>query len=811
MVEKKGEVFESEKDTDVKGIHDLGEEGPEMAKLCDCVRNLTVNASIGISDKCDTGIVDKGGIPTESDIEIPEQCAVNAALDGLTETEAREERGVSDLSDGIKGIALDERGEGDGAEIGPGGKDKGRYPEEDGESESEESEDEISVLDVKEYIRVDGPHALRNGHQIAQIGAKPLSTFDRCVAGRSCKPGETEIVARAPDGAYPTARMGTTDFKRKGQMMTGGGIVGGNDTGMHLGQQDLGQQGVIKCMRPMSGSGDFTTSSRSGMTGGSVQAPGQGYLFPQIKDSFAMPTGLQKNVLPPIDAVWDHRFSNEPSLPNFPPLPNTGIPQQIYQNDQYELSKHEKQVHEIEDYLRTVEEPVASPYSGSSGIGSPHDSLGPGVPSPGSAYSDVSDRNFKLSESEDEGLGRHTPQSQRVTLDDLDIISEVIGQMAKSEESGEKDPVCAAPPLAITQKSALISQLGQPPIYTPHNYTPQIRTPVPQTTTFVPPTTSVATSVPVIVGVVVLPNNVAPVKKVPVPRHILPKPEGATSTITAVSVMPTKKRGSRKSRNSKSKCSPTPQSGSPKTGSDSVFFRHVPSPDGSSSDTGFLPSSPGSLFQMSPGSSNGVPSPGSTGMPCTSTIQDAQLPTSVTTDPAGMRPLPSGAPVAMPQGIPRTLSQGAPMPLPQAVAMNTSQGLPVTLHQMMPTTLSQNMTRTTTSVVPSTRVAPKMEPNPACSQPFSNPNQASGGEFTKPVAVPPHQRKANKPGLKIGRSHMLHDSLSPFTQWPLRCCQSPQTCTAFAEIFLCLNSADQLKVEPTGQVAFTIRYDTRST
>jgi hypothetical protein len=40
----------------------------------------------------------------------------------------------------------------------------------------------------------------------------------------------------------------------------------------------------------------------------------------------------------------------------------------------------------------------------------------------------------------------------------------------------------------------------------------------------------------------------------------------------------------------------------------------------------------------------------------------------------------------------------------------------------------------------------------------------------------------------------------PFTQWPLRCCQSLQTCTAFAEIFMCLNSADQLKVEPTGQV-----------
>jgi hypothetical protein len=42
-------------------------------------------------------------------------------------------------------------------------------------------------------------------------------------------------------------------------------------------------------------------------------------------------------------------------------------------------------------------------------------------------------------------------------------------------------------------------------------------------------------------------------------------------------------------------------------------------------------------------------------------------------------------------------------------------------------------------------------------------------------------------------------------------------CTAFADIFLCLNYADQLKVEPTGQVAFTcpvpvgsIKKDTRS-
>jgi hypothetical protein len=42
----------------------------------------------------------------------------------------------------------------------------------------------------------------------------------------------------------------------------------------------------------------------------------------------------------------------------------------------------------------------------------------------------------------------------------------------------------------------------------------------------------------------------------------------------------------------------------------------------------------------------------------------------------------------------------------------------------------------------------------------------------------------------------------PFTQWPFRCCQSSQICTAFAEIFLCLHAADQLKVEPTGQVAF---------
>jgi hypothetical protein len=48
-----------------------------------------------------------------------------------------------------------------------------------------------------------------------------------------------------------------------------------------------------------------------------------------------------------------------------------------------------------------------------------------------------------------------------------------------------------------------------------------------------------------------------------------------------------------------------------------------------------------------------------------------------------------------------------------------------------------------------------------------------------------------------------HDCLSPFTQWHLRCCQSPQTCTAFAEIFLCLNFADQLKVEPTGHVSST--------
>jgi hypothetical protein len=48
-------------------------------------------------------------------------------------------------------------------------------------------------------------------------------------------------------------------------------------------------------------------------------------------------------------------------------------------------------------------------------------------------------------------------------------------------------------------------------------------------------------------------------------------------------------------------------------------------------------------------------------------------------------------------------------------------------------------------------------------------------------------------------NYKRHDCLSPFTQWPLGCCQSPQTCTAFAEIFLHLNFADQLEVEPTVQ------------
>jgi hypothetical protein len=62
-----------------------------------------------------------------------------------------------------------------------------------------------------------------------------------------------------------------------------------------------------------------------------------------------------------------------------------------------------------------------------------------------------------------------------------------------------------------------------------------------------------------------------------------------------------------------------------------------------------------------------------------------------------------------------------------------------------------------------------------------------------------------------------HEGIFAFTQWAFRCYQSHQICTACAEIFLCLNSADQLKVEPTGQVAFTcpvhvgsIRQDTRS-
>jgi hypothetical protein len=47
------------------------------------------------------------------------------------------------------------------------------------------------------------------------------------------------------------------------------------------------------------------------------------------------------------------------------------------------------------------------------------------------------------------------------------------------------------------------------------------------------------------------------------------------------------------------------------------------------------------------------------------------------------------------------------------------------------------------------------------------------------------------------------EGIFAFTQWPFRCCQSPQICTACAEIFLCLNSSDQLNVERTQQVAFT--------
>jgi hypothetical protein len=38
-----------------------------------------------------------------------------------------------------------------------------------------------------------------------------------------------------------------------------------------------------------------------------------------------------------------------------------------------------------------------------------------------------------------------------------------------------------------------------------------------------------------------------------------------------------------------------------------------------------------------------------------------------------------------------------------------------------------------------------------------------------------------------------HEGILAFTQWPFRCCQSPQICTACAEIFLCLNSADFFK------------------
>jgi hypothetical protein len=37
----------------------------------------------------------------------------------------------------------------------------------------------------------------------------------------------------------------------------------------------------------------------------------------------------------------------------------------------------------------------------------------------------------------------------------------------------------------------------------------------------------------------------------------------------------------------------------------------------------------------------------------------------------------------------------------------------------------------------------------------------------------------------------FHEGIFAFTQWPFRCCQSSQICTACADIFLCLNSADR--------------------
>jgi hypothetical protein len=52
----------------------------------------------------------------------------------------------------------------------------------------------------------------------------------------------------------------------------------------------------------------------------------------------------------------------------------------------------------------------------------------------------------------------------------------------------------------------------------------------------------------------------------------------------------------------------------------------------------------------------------------------------------------------------------------------------------------------------------------------------------------------------------LHEGIFAFTQWPFRCCQPPQICTGSAEIFLCLNSADQLKVEPTHMYHLPVQY-----
>ncbi|XP_064650480.1 uncharacterized protein LOC135501999 [Lineus longissimus] len=697
------------------------------------------------------------------------------------ESKEATEIGEGDIAAGIRELSIVARGQGDGSEM-PDVGDGQRGPEENETTESEDSERENTIVigDVKAYIRIDnGPNQLRNRQQIAQIGAEPSREFDCCDAPlHHGIPGKFEIVARAPEDAFATARAPVDSYKRKGRLnMTGGGIVGGNETNMPLGFED---HRIQKAMRPMPGSGGFTTSSRSGMTGGSVRGSGMPGHLPQINDPLLVPSGpLQSSSLPSIDALWhqqsgDQRLQNFSLSPNMPNMCTDGRQKQVYQfgnteqlgskdpfgnMSQFQNSNHEKEVHEIENYLRTSEsdfseKSVASPYGGSSGIGSPGSMS---AASPGSAFSDVGDRMHKVSESsEDEGVGMghhipHTPLRPTGRSDfDLDIITELIGEKMGATELTDKK-VQASPTSVTTQESVLKTQLIQPPIYTPlspQSYGQQSASQVPQTTNIV--TTTANMPMPGAVIVVYNVQSAAPMKKGPVP--ILPRPEGAPCTNAAIPQAQPKKRATRK-KNSKSKASPTPKSGSPKTGPDSVFF--APSPDGSSSDASMYANS----CQMSPVSMRSVSSPDSSGLP--STIQDAQLPMTLpgmSTFQNGQGNFQGGVPTTVQQNAPMSSFQlGQPMTQMGQVSLASSQGVCTTGMMGGSATfpMSTPAPLTTSNAMSSTGFAPKMEPGMMqhSTQVISDPFKISSpGEFPRPVAIPPHQKRANRPGLKIDTS-----------------------------------------------------------